>query len=266
MIVRWNLTRKKEKIKNCDILILSVAKSGRTWLRVLLNKYISLAFDVPFGLEDLQAHNKSIPSILFTHEMWNHIDKASISQKLFGKYVVPDSYLLTKKVVLLYRDPRDILVSLYFHKTKRSRKKIQMDLIDFMTHKGFGIKRIIQVLNVWRQRLEMHPACFWISYENLKCDTVNKLIELIHFIGFDKIREDLAKQAVEFAEFDNMKEMEAAGEFKNKILRPVNPSDPDSFKVREGRVGGYKRYFSEERLSQLDSAVSGLAAFYGYRE
>ena len=264
MYVWWNLTKSLTKIKNFDILVLSIGKSGRTWLRVMINKYISLAYNISFGLEDLSANDDTIPSIFYTHEMWEHFSKATISQKILGKYMIPDKFLMTKKVVLLYRDPRDILVSLYYHKTKRSDKRAHMNIVDLITDKRSGINRIVKVLNNWRQRLENHPDCFWISYEDLRRDTFKKFMEILRFVGPNRVSEDLARQAVKFTEFKNMKKMEANGEFKSKILQPGDPSDPDSFKVREGKVGGYVRHFSKDELCYLDRAVALLDAFYGY--
>ena len=39
-----------------------------------------------------------------------------------------------------------------------------------------------------------------------------------------------------------MKKLEAAGAFDSKILKPGNVTDPESFKVRRGKVGGYREY------------------------
>jgi hypothetical protein len=275
MYVPWNVAHsilkiKKNssafKVKKSDVLVLSVGKSGRTWLRVLLNKYISLAYDIPFGLEDLNRHDHRVPSIFFTHELWEYFGKANFYQKVLGKYIVPTSVLRTKKVILLYRDPRDVLVSLYFHLTRRADKNRQLRIVDLMKDRKFGIHRIVQVLNCWRKRLENHPECFWLSYENMKNDTVGMLQGVIEFIGFEKNREELIREAVAFSEFENMQKMEAKGVFKSKILQPGDPSDPDSFKVRKGKVGGYVKHFSREEICFLNKAIVELDSFYPYSE
>lgn len=264
MEVRWNLTGRRGMIKKSDILILSVAKSGRTWLRVMINKYLSLVFGVPFDLNDMGKYHKRIPHILFTHELWYHYSMATARQKMLGKYIVPDKMLAIRKVIILYRDPRDVLVSLYFQKTKRSDKKIQLSLKDFISDQRSGIDAIVQVMNTWRRRLKNHPDCFWISYEDLRCDTLNQFLKVLEFLNFDINKKVLAQQAVEFSQFENMKKMEANGQFKNKILQPGDPSDPNSFKVREGKVGGYVSHFSEEDLCRLNQAILSLDPFYGY--
>ena len=268
MAVSWNLTRKLATFKKSNVLVMSIGKSGRTWLRVMLNKYISLAYDVPFSLEDLSTLNSNIPSIVYTHEMWTHLS-GTLREKVFGKHIVPDHLLMTKKVVLLYRDPRDVVVSLYFQGKKRSRKNRKkmegLTLMDLVAGKRSVMPRMIRTLNGWRKRLAGHPDCLWISYEELMRDTRGKFMEILEHVDFDVIDRDLAGDAVEFAQFENMKKMEAEDQFQNNILRPGDPSDPDSYKVRKGVVGGYVNYFAEEELVYLDQGIDGLDPFFNYK-
>jgi len=264
MNIRWNLTSRRKLIKKSDIYIFSVAKSGRTWLRVLINKYLSLAYDIPFGLGDLNKYNKTILSILFTHELWVHYSIATPRQKLLGKFIVPNKFLRSKKIVVLYRDPRDVLVSLFFQKSKRSKTKTRKSITDFISDKRHGIDLIVDVMNQWRERLENHSNCFWVSYEDLRHDTFTSFKEILNFLNFTVINEEFIQEAIAFAKFKNMKKMEAGGAFGSKIMRPGDQSDPDSFKVRKGIVGGYVKHFSDEDLRRLDQAVSRLHPFFGY--
>jgi len=265
MKIQWNLTSKRNLIRASDIYVFSVAKSGRTWLRVLINKYLSLAYDIPFSLEDLGKTRSGIPSILYTHEIWEHYSKATVSQRLLGKYIVTDRMLESKKIVLLYRDPRDVLVSLFFHMRSRSAHSTEKRISAFIFNKSHGIRQIVKVMNHWRERLRGHPQTFWISYEDLKSDTAGRLSSLLKFLDFSIFDEAIVRQAVSFAEFEKMKKMEAKGAFGTKILKPGDPQDPDSFKVRKGKVGDYVNHFSHEDLIQIDAAVSDLDPFFGYQ-
>jgi hypothetical protein len=85
------------------------------------------------------------------------------------------------------------------------------------------------------------------------------------FTGVDGVRDDLVREAVAFADFENMKKMEANNEFGTTILRARNVSDPDSFKVREGKVGGFAKHFEQADIDYLNRALSELDPFYGYR-
>ncbi|MBS1232425.1 MAG: hypothetical protein H6R42_79 [Nitrospirae bacterium] len=264
MIIKWNVTSGLNKYKTSDVLILSVGKSGRTWLRVLLNKYLSLHYNVPFELCDLRKFNKKIPSLLFSHELWLHFSDASWIQRILGKYIIPDNILVKKKIILLSRDPRDIVVSLYYQKTKRSKKKIACDMKEFIKHKRYGIRTVVNVMNIWHRRLNKHPQCLLIRYEDMKRDAPGELMRLLIFLGIENINIDSVREAVAFADFDNMKRMELKGEFHSRVLMPSDPSDPNSFKVREGKVGGYIRHFCESDSQYLDDAVKMLAQHYRY--
>ena len=264
MQINWNLTSKRALIRSSDIIVFSVAKSGRTWLRVLINKYFSLVYDMPFGLADLSKQESKVPSIFFTHELWEHYSKATLSQKLLGKYIIPDRDIASRKIVLLYRDPRDVLVSLYFHMRKRSQTRTKLDIAEFIHDKRHGIFSIVRVMNQWHNRFAKLPNAFWISYEALKYDAQHQLHTLIKFLTSNNADSKLVREAVSFAEFDSMKKMEAKGAFGTSILKPGDISDPDSFKVRRGVVGGYVEHFSENDLLLLDQAVAKLDPFFGY--
>lgn len=265
MIVRWNLTGRRERHRGRHALILSIGKSGRTWLRVLLNKFLSLHYNVPFDLGDLSKYSTALPSITYDHELWKHFSEATVGERIRGKYLIPPDTLFSKKVILLFRDPRDVVVSLYFQKTKRSHTKIAFPIGDFLRHNKYGIRNIIRVMNEWRGRLKRHPQCLWVSYEGLKADAAGELVRIVDFIGIKNAADARIQEAVAFSRFENMKKMEARGEFQKQSLRPGDPADADSFKVREGKVGGYKRHFSEQDLEYIDRAMRSLDKFYRYK-
>jgi hypothetical protein len=265
VIVTWNLSPSINKYREADVLILSVGKSGRTWLRVLVGKYLSLHYGVPFAVDGLHKVNPIIPAILYDHEMWSHYCDAKWIHRLLGSNIVPSALLRTKKVILLYRDPRDVVVSLFFHKTKRSRRRMNVDISTFIRDPHYGIDNIVRVLNLWRARLADHPACLWLRYEDMKADTAGQLKRAMVFAGVERVRDDLVREAVAFADFENMKKMEANNEFGTTILRARDVSDPDSFKVREGKVGGFAKHFNPEDIEYLNRALAELDPFYGYR-
>jgi hypothetical protein len=61
-----------------------------------------------------------------------------------------------------------------------------------------------------------------------------------------------------------MQKLEAAGAFDSKILHPGDVRDPESFKVRRGKVGGYREYLSAEDQAFSASALAKLDGRFGY--
>ena len=262
------LTRTLPRYKNADVLILSIGKSGRTWLRVLINKYFSLKNNIPFELNDLHRIDDSIPSIIYTHEMWRHYTHARLPEFLKGKYIIPDNILYKKKVILLYRDPRDVVVSLYFQATNRSKRykgKVPNEISDFIRHKTLGIYNIVKVMNKWHSRLSDHQDILRISYEDMKKDVFMELKKILEFIGIENVDNESAREAVNFSDFNNMKLMEAKGAFNKQALSPVDRNDTNSYKVREGKTGGYVRHFNDSDLDYLNEAMEMLNDIYGYK-
>ncbi len=48
---------------------------------------------------------------------------------------------------------------------------------------------------------------------------------------------------------------------------PKDRSNPNSYKVRRAKVGGYKDYFDDQQVKQIDAYVAeNLSAFFGYAQ
>ena len=70
---------------------------------------------------------------------------------------------------------------------------------------------------------------------------------------------------MEFAAFDSLSRKEKEGFFSSGRLRPADPEDAGSFKVRRGKIGGYRDYFTAEQNDRIDTLVrEQLDPFFGY--
>jgi hypothetical protein len=260
--VRWNLTRKLDPFREADVLVISLGKSGRTWLRVMLHKYLSLRFDVPFDEIRLDSSAHAFPAIAYTHELAAHFRDDRWTRRLVGKSILPRSVTDSRQIVILSRDPRDVVVSSHFHKTQRSMKT-DCSLEEFIHHPRWGIAGLVYIMNRWRRRFADHPNCHWLSYEALRADPRAEMERLLASLGIP-VESEALEAAIEFARFDRMQAAEARGEFADKRLRPGQSDQPDSFKVRRGKVGGYRDYFDAAAIEFLDVEVAKLDPFYGY--
>jgi hypothetical protein len=260
--VSWNLTRKVDRFDEADAIVLSLGKSGRTWLRVMLHHALALQYGVRFDPIRLEPGESGAPLVEYSHELATHLRDATLANQLLGKAILPRSLTDRKRMIVLARDPRDVVISSYFHKTERSRKT-DCSLEEFVRHPRWGIAGLVLVLNRWRERFAGAPHCHWLSYEGLHRDPQGELLRLLASLGAEPPVAVVA-QAVEAARFDRMKAAEAAGESGDKRLRPGDPARPDSFKVRRGRVGGYRDDLSPESIAYVDAAVARLDPFFGY--
>ncbi len=86
---------------------------------------------------------------------------------------------------------------------------------------------------------------------------------ILEFIGLT-VAENIIDEAIKYTQFENMKKMEKQDKFNMKRLRPGNKKDPESYKTRRGKVGGYKDYLSKKEIIVLNKKMKHLTKFYGY--
>ncbi len=263
-VFRRNLSSRARYYDAADAIFVSVPKSGRTWLRVFLYRYYSDTCGSNFTLNEKEIFAGPLPKLIFTHDMWEHRATARPKDRWRGKHLVPPRAAREKKIVLLARDPRDVLVSLFFQQSKRMHRYAGT-LSDMLRHPRFGVRLIVDVMNAWMAEWGSRSNYRLVRYEDCKRDTAGNFRELIAFLAPGAVDETAFGRALEFSSFDSMKAMEAAGKFDSRILAPADRSDPESFKVRRGQVGGYGEYFSESDLEYIEDELARLDSRYGYR-
>jgi hypothetical protein len=73
------------------------------------------------------------------------------------------------------------------------------------------------------------------------------------------------ENALEFSRFGNMRKMESSLEYDRQLLQPGDVNDPESYKVRRGKIGGYVDYLGPSDVDYADRAMSVLDARFGYQ-
>jgi hypothetical protein len=75
--------------------------------------------------------------------------------------------------------------------------------------------------------------------------------------GLSNVPEATVINAIEYASFDHMQEMERLSLYPARELKLRNNSDdPNAFKVRRGKVGENRKELSTEDLAYLDDIVA----------
>jgi hypothetical protein len=236
-----------------EAYIISYPKSGRTWLRLLLGKVLCDQFQIDHTmmLDTLLATCRArVTPTKFTHDGSGMREGIHYSDLDNGK-----SQYKGKKVVLLLRDPRDVMVSCYFQATKRINV-FEGTIEQFIRSDVYGIRKCVSFYKNWGANLHVPSECLSIRYEDIHAGPQHVLQSLLDFIGAKGISSQLVEAAVEFGRFENMKRMEAAGQFNRQVLRPGNVQDDESFKVRRGKVGGYSNYLSPDDCKYLTEVMA----------
>jgi hypothetical protein len=270
---RWRRGREEYlKYRRTDYVVASFGKSGRTWLRVMLSRYYQLAYDIPerimMGFDNFHRIDPEVPAIFFTHD--NYLKDYTGNRESKRDYY-------DKKVVLLVRRPQDVAVSQYFqwkfrmrpHKIPLNRYPSQdedVSIFDFVMNPDVGLPRIIDFLNLWASELPRLENVLMVRYEDMRSQPVHELGRIMGFLDA-RVDRPALEGAVEFASVENLRKLESQNFFwrSGSRLTPRDKSNPDSYKVRRAKVGGYRDYFDDEQLAEIDSLVSGrLSPIFGY--
>ena len=255
--------------------IVSFPKSGRTWCRVMLSRYKQRLFGIPefhLYLHRLySAGPKPAPQILFSHgagnyptnrkeARWFYLRKA-LGWEMDTVAKMDISHCKGAKVVFVVRDPRDVVLSYYHHRSKRLPSyRFPGSASEFLRDRHFGIGHLVAFMNFLVVQAARHEHMF-LFYEDMRQDVTAEMEKLIRFAGLHYDDEAL-RDAVDYGSFDNMKRLEAQGSY-GKELRQRIAGDPNSLKVRKGIVGGYKEELTAEDVAYLDERIRArLDPFY----
>lgn len=241
------------------IHVVSYPKSGRTWLTVMVGEYIKRKHNIAISdlmkIHEYSKDLKGIPNIKFSHDdrpIWKTPEQLERNKARYKRH----------KVLLLVRDPKDVIVSAYFERTKRLQKRrhdipvFEGTMSEYARQEVGGINTIIEFYNLWLLNKDVPKDFTVVRYEDMSKDTVNVLVKVLSFIGFKNIDLDIINQIVEFAKFENMQKLEKQNYFESVFLKPGDVNDGESFKVRKGKIGGYTEYLSPEDISYLDNRIS----------
>jgi hypothetical protein len=262
----------QRRIRAADYILMSWGKSGRTWLRVMLSRFYQQAYGMPdhsmLGFDNYHRRDSRIPSVLFTH--------GNYLRDYTGDWNTRTDFY-DKKVVMLVRDPRDVAVSQYFQWKYRMRpvkKKINrypthgadVPVFDFVMNPNVGLPMIIDFFNIWAREIHKVAASTIVRYEDMRQDPQGAVSQVLEFLGTPGSEEQV-KDAVDYAAYENMKKLEEKRKFRFSGARmtPGDTANPQSFKVRRAKVGGYRDYFDDAQIEQIEERVrTTMLPDFGY--
>lgn len=221
-------------------LVNEFPKSGGTWLSQML----ASALELPFRRNDLVRFEPSI---------------------VHGHYLNP---ALLRNVVIIWRDPRDLIVSFYYHSYYvaefNDRKFGNKHLVTLMKERcpfsdyediRSNLPRFIDFISTdpvaprytwpdfvyrWAHRDDVVQT----RYEALRADTTGELARIVQGLTGNHLAPERASEIAERYSFARAKARAEAEHY---------PGAEKSF-VREGSLGGWRRHFTpvaEQRLEQF---------------
>jgi hypothetical protein len=239
--------------RRADAVLVSFPKCGRTWLRVLIGRAIQQQFGLPEGASLIELHRLAelgpgIPCVFATHD-----DDAQ--WKAAADVEADKSAYRDRRVILLVRDPRDVIVSLY-HQMRDRRGAYDGALPAFVREPVGGFDSLLRFYDAWAGALDDLDEVLLVRYEDLHADPGAELRRVLAFIGMVGVDDAVIDDAVRYGSFDHMRQLEEGDLLGSEKLRPVRPGDLDTYKTRRGVVGGHRLELSPDDIAFLDDAMA----------
>ncbi|TMP89310.1 MAG: sulfotransferase domain-containing protein, partial [Verrucomicrobia bacterium] len=193
---RWtrrNFSSRASELSGGEAIILSVPKSGRTWLRAFLCVYFCKRFGLEFTLRPERYRDSRVPRLIFSHDLFEHRTKGELRRA---------------KIILLVRDPRDCFVSLYLQLTRRDPNAAaefkQKTVSDVLRDRRFGVRAIIMTMNDWLNEFSGRDNFTLTRYESLRASPAEHFRDLLALLGESAPEMPIFHEALDFSRFENM--------------------------------------------------------------
>ncbi|XP_012946645.1 sulfotransferase 6B1 [Aplysia californica] len=230
-------------LRDDDILFCSYPKSGCHWVwenvRILQTgeiKLDALPKERFFFEQNERDYFNNLPSPRFlnTHEHFDRLPRDLLKGKM--------------KLVLLYRNPKDIAVSFYHHHTRLPYYRYEGPFSSYIKRFAAGQLNASCVFDYWREfeeGLKQNPQIphIILSFEDLKKNPLSERHRLAKFLG-RSYDDEFIEQVAEATSIDNMRrEKEGPKDEKGSIY------------YRKGEIGDWKNTFTVAQSERLDSII-----------
>ena len=248
---------------------ISYPGSGYTWMTCLVHQVLLRHFEVknPPNFREIHLFHEqdsSIPLIMFTHGVAPYYSSAAAIK-------ADKSEHRNRNIALIVRDPRDVIISCYFKHVKQTEtfvygamQKFEGTLSEYLRDELYGIEGLVVWLNNWAGQRYVPRSFSLIRYTDMIENTHVQLKRALDIIGINDVAEHIIGDAVQHCSFENMQAMENDGKKGKTWFYWVDPTDPESHRMRRGKVGGYTDYMNEEDIQYVNTIMKGLNPFFGY--
>nr|XP_043609628.1 flavonol sulfotransferase-like [Erigeron canadensis] len=245
-----------------DIYLATLPKCGTTWLKALVfaivtrDRYLHesastnpLLFNNP---------HKLVPAIETEVLRNNPTYAEGHSPRLFSTHIpytsLPESIVdFGCKMIYMCRNAKDVLVSLFHFSNKlrdTSRGLMTIEEAFEMFSKGISPNGPYweHVKRYRKASLENPSKTLFLTYENMKSDTVNNVKNLADFLGYPFTEEEKSRGVMDeiasLCSFEKLSEANKHGDLIHGIM-------PNSVFFRQGKVGDWTNYLTTPEMCQI---------------
>lgn len=232
------------------MLFLSYPKSGRTWVRFLVDAYLADLHGIRVS-NVFEVERRLDPRWRIE---WEHLTGAMIQLLPYDRVGEVDrSHLAGRPCVYLSRDPYATLASAFFQ--ARDRVKVfQGTPSEFVRSPLFGARKLATFYALVESLRECFALFVPLTYESFQEDPAAGLRTVLEALGAEIDPERIGK-AVALGGFENLRRLGRTAEYAGTPIAPVDSDNPASDKIRRGGDGGWRELFSEEDVRYIAEAL-----------
>lgn len=253
------------KPRSDDVWLVTFPKCGTNWtcelLWLLQNNCdfesagkTGLIIRTPFlEMPYLSSHMQAMKDMFMNVDKVEQLPSPRVIRPHLPFYLLPPQLLDTAKVVYVARNPKDVIVSYYFHhkliKLHGYIGTLEEFAQFFMDDEVVYAPFFPHILDAWSKR--HHPNMHFMFFEDMKRDLRGEILKVATFLGKSLSDEQLGKLA-EHLHFDNFQKNESVNNESGKKTGAMNQ---DGHFIRKGKTGDWKNHFSPELNERIDKWI-----------
>jgi hypothetical protein len=236
-------------LEDADVILATYPRSGTTWIRFMLYEaitgesadFIQLRDALPY----ISSYSTAVPLLPGGGRLLQ-------SHELYGRSV--------PKVLLQVRDPRSVVVSLYYWRKRNGRVDVDLDtfVADWVEGKRIPWGSWGQHTRYWlNSRSAENGALHLTRYEDLRSDPQPVMEEAIKFLGLEPDARRI-ETAIDNNTFEQMRGKE---ETRSRIRVK---DDPTTRFVRSGKTSGWRDELSPASQRLVTDSFRSTIEELGY--
>jgi hypothetical protein len=237
-----------------DTFLVSYPRSGNTWTRFLIANLLHPDESISF----VNIEEKIPDPLSVTRRQLARVPRPRLIKS--HEYFDPRY----KKVIYIVRDPRDVVISLYYFQLK---KGFISDGYPMDRYVARFVTGDVDIYGAWDENIASWLATrgeskgfLLLKYEDMSSRPEEELSRIASFLGIDRSREQL-QRAIQLSSVDRMRQLEKAEADEYKPLRATRRDIPF---VRTAISGGWRGNLSANQVSQIETAWGPLMKRLGY--
>ncbi|AFY53078.1 sulfotransferase family protein [Rivularia sp. PCC 7116] len=240
-----------------DIFLVSFAKSGNTWLRFMLANTLKIHYKIQRNVNFFTLHD-FIPDIYQAGGFTNLHDGDIFGNPEIPKIIKSHSPYnrFYQRVILIVRDPRDVMISYFYHLKRIKRIPESYTLSQLIHNKEYGIKVWNKHTESWINVTQDGQIINLFRFEDILNNTHKELHRLMDLLGIEVDKSTIA-EAIKLSSKENMKNSES-----NHASTFMLQNQKTSF-IRQGKATGGKE-LSDADKQYIEDVTRDIAQSLGY--